>query len=175
VIKQGTALAKIAAVQEGEICETRLLNVEPGKVDPMVPHGAAASVVPQYLEDLLNRSTEGMNEEDTRRVERLLIQYQGVFSSGEFDIGRTTWVKHSIDTGGAAPIRQPLRRSSPTQRAEVERQVEELLAKGLIQPSDSPWSSPVVLVDKKDGSKRLCLDYRRLNDVAQGRIPFAAD
>jgi hypothetical protein len=108
-----------------------------------------------------------MNEEDTRRVERLLIQYQGVFSSGEFDIGRTTWVKHGIDTGGAAPIRQPLRRSSPTQRAEVERQVEELLAKGLIQPSDSPWSSPVVLVDKKDGSKRLCLDYRRLNDVTR--------
>jgi hypothetical protein len=109
-----------------------------------------------------------MNEGGTQRVGRLLVQYQDVFSSGEFDLGRTTWVKHEIDTGGAAPIRQPMRRSSPQQRAEVERQVQELLAKGLIQHSDSPciWSSPVVLVGKKDGSKRLCLDYRRLNDAS---------
>ncbi len=75
-------------------------------------------------------------------------------------------MKHRIDTQGAPPIRQPLRRLSPAQRAEVERQVSELLEKGLIQPSDNPWASPVVLVTKKDGSKRLCLDYRKLNEVS---------
>ena len=72
-------------------------------------------------------------------------------------------MKHSIDTKGAHPIRQPLRRFSLGQREEVEKQVDDLLQRGLIEPSDSPWSSPVVLVKKKDGSSRLCLDYRKLN------------
>ncbi len=57
---------------------------------------------------------------------KLLTEYQDVFSTGEFDIGRTSLIKHRIDTPGARPVRQPLRRSSPEQRAEVERQVHEL-------------------------------------------------
>ena len=94
----------------------------------------------------MERSICNLGSDDRERVVKLLFKYQDVFSSGEFDIGRTTWVKHSIDTGDATPIRQALRRQSPKQRDEVERQVQELLAKGLIQASDSPWSSPVVLV-----------------------------
>ena len=64
--------------------------------------------------------------------------------------------------GNATPIRQALRRQLPQQKDEVERQVQELLAKGLIQASDSPWSSPVVLVGKK-----ACLDYHRINEVTK--------
>ena len=47
--------------------------------------------------------------------------------------------------------------------AEVERQVQDLVAKGMVEQADSAWSSPVVLVKKKDDSWRLCIDYRRLN------------
>ena len=158
-VRQGTTLAKMVPIGGGEICETRRVAAE-----PVV---AGERGLPDYLKEMAERSTADMEGDDKDKVVDLLVKYQDVFSSSEFDIGRTTWVKHSIETGEAPPIRQCLRRSSPEQREEVERQVQELLAKGLIQPSDSPWASPVVLVTKKDGSKRLCLDYRKVNEVSR--------
>jgi hypothetical protein len=49
--------------------------------------------------------------------------------------------------------------------AELKKQIEELLSKGFIRPSSSPWGAPTLFVDKKDGSRRLCIDYRSLNEV----------
>ncbi|KAK1680762.1 hypothetical protein QYE76_041610, partial [Lolium multiflorum] len=54
---------------------------------------------------------------------------------------------------------------NPEELVELKKQLDELLAKGLIRPSASPWRSPVLFVDKKDGASRLCTDYRKLNDV----------
>ena len=153
-VKRGRVLARMVEVKEEDVCE-RGGEGERG----------VGLVLPEYLEELAAKSTEGMEEVERRRVIELLIRYQDVFSSGAYDIGRTKLVKHTIDVGGARPIRQPLRRSSPQQRAETEKQVKELLETGMISPSDSPWASPVVLVAKKDGSKRLCLDFRELNAV----------
>ncbi|XP_072039250.1 uncharacterized protein [Amphiura filiformis] len=124
VIKHGTTLAKIAEVEEGEVCETRTLTMNEFDGEEVGPKdGGAIQGMPPYLEELARRSTDGLDLGDRAKVKGLLIAYQDVFSSGEFDIGRTTWVKHNIDTGDAAPIRQRVRRSSPQQRAEVERQV----------------------------------------------------
>lgn len=56
---------------------------------------------------------------------------------------------------------------------EIERQVKSLLAAGLIAPSTSPYASPVLLVQKKDGSWRFCVDYRKLNDITiKNRFPI---
>ena len=48
---------------------------------------------------------------------------------------------------------------------ELKKQIDEMLQKGYIRPSSSPWGSPAIFVDKKDGSLRMCVDYRQLNDV----------
>ena len=72
-------------------------------------------------------------------------------------------IGHQIDTGNARPIKQKPRRTSPSKHAEIERQVEDLLQRGVVKKSNSPWSSPVVLVTKKDGSQRFCVDYRLVN------------
>ena len=74
-------------------------------------------------------------------------------------------MEHEIDTGDSTPIRCTPRRMSPQKTKKEEECVAEMLTGGQIEPSDSPWSPPVVLVTKKDGGTRLCVDYRRLNNV----------
>ncbi|KAK1681366.1 hypothetical protein QYE76_042214 [Lolium multiflorum] len=66
---------------------------------------------------------------------------------------------------GTGPIAQRAYSMNPTELVELKKQLDDMLAKGLIQPSASPWRSPVLFVDKKDGATRLCTDYRKLNDV----------
>ncbi|KAK3705767.1 hypothetical protein QZH41_000594, partial [Actinostola sp. cb2023] len=63
----------------------------------------------------------------------------------------------------AKPVKLPPRRTPPHQREVIDHQLDDLLAHGRIEPSQSPWSSPVVLVRKNDGSYRMCIDYRCLN------------
>ena len=85
----------------------------------------------------------------------------------DYDIGKTSLVKHGIDTGTSVPIKQRPRRAPGATRDDINKQVKELLEKKLIEPSSSPWASPVVLVSKKDGTKSFCIDYRKLNDVTR--------
>jgi len=70
-----------------------------------------------------------------------------------------------IETAEAKPINLPLRRTSPAQRIEIEKQVKELLDLGMIKPSTSPWAAGIVMAPKPDGSWRFCVDYRMLNQV----------
>ncbi|CAK1592082.1 unnamed protein product [Parnassius mnemosyne] len=99
------------------------------------------------------------------KAKKLLLKYANVFSSNEADIGKTGLVQHKINTGQELPIRQRPRRLPVAREKEVETMIEEIVKEGVIEPSSSPWCSPVVLVKKKDGSMRFCVDYRRLNDV----------
>jgi hypothetical protein len=66
---------------------------------------------------------------------------------------------------GTAPISERSYRMSSTQMLELKKQIEELLQKGFIGPSSSPWGAPVIFVEKKDGTQRMCVDYRLLNEV----------
>ena len=97
----------------------------------------------------------------------LLLKHADVFASSTADLGRTDKVRHRIDTGTAHPVRQPVRRISPHCREEVKTLLDQMLARGVVEPSSSPWASPIVLVRKKDGSARFCIDYRKLNEVTR--------
>ena len=104
---------------------------------------------------------------ENNRLNLLLGQYSDVFAASSFDLGRTSIIQHKIDTGAARPIKQPPYRVSQTQKAEIEKQIETMLSQDVIKVSTSPWSSPVVLVKKKDGTTRFCVDYRKLNAVTR--------
>jgi hypothetical protein len=64
-----------------------------------------------------------------------------------------------------APIYKRLYRMATPQLAELKEHIAKLLAKGFICPTSSPWGAPVIFVLKKDGTQRLCLDYRALNEI----------
>ena len=72
-----------------------------------------------------------------------------------------------IDTGNSPPIKQRPWRLPFVHREEAKRQIKDMLTQGVIEPSTNPWSSPIVLVRKKHGQLRFCVDYRKLNLVMQ--------
>ena len=74
-------------------------------------------------------------------------------------------VGHTINTGDSPPVSKPMYRLSPKEKAEVERQLADLVEKGFVQPSHSAWGAPVIFVAKKSGDLRMCVDYRALNQV----------
>ncbi len=78
-------------------------------------------------------------------------------------LGRTNCIKHEIKTVDELPLRKRPYRVSRVKNDFIEEQIKELLQQKIIRPSTSPWVLPVVIVDKKDGGSRLCIDYRGLN------------
>ncbi len=76
-------------------------------------------------------------------------------------------MRHKIDTGDSRPINAVPYRMSPTEKKRVADEIETMLKNDVIRPSRSPWAAPVVLVTKKDGSIRFCVDYRKINAVTK--------
>ena len=74
---------------------------------------------------------------------------------------------------GTVPMSRALYRMAPTELKELKSQLQELLDKGFIRPSVSPWGAPVLFVKKKDGTLRMCIDYRQINKVTvKNRYPL---
>ena len=100
----------------------------------------------------------------------LLTRFQDTFALEDGELGATHLTEHHIDTGDADPIKQYARRVPHLLKAKMDDLVKEMLERGIVVPSASPWASPVVLVRKKDGTYRFCVDYRRLNTVTKTEV-----
>ena len=88
-----------------------------------------------------------------------------MFAKNAFDLDTFTSIEHCIDTGEAKPIKQRLRRTPACFVGEEEAHLKKMLEAGVIQESNSDWASSPVLIRKRDGSVRWCIDYRALNNV----------
>ena len=93
----------------------------------------------------------------------LLLKFQESFSKSSTDIGRTEMIEHTIDTGQALPVKQHPRRVPLSKIQEAEAEIEKMAEQGIIEPSTSPWCSPVIILRKKDSSIRFAIDFRLLN------------
>ena len=110
-----------------------------------------------YLAFVVDRRQEGTRLEDIPIVK----EFPDVFLDDISGLPSDREVEFTIDLiPGTEPISM-----APAELRELKAQLEELLSKGFIRPSISPWGAPVLFVKKKDGSLRLCIDYRQLNRV----------
>jgi hypothetical protein len=106
----------------------------------------------------------GLSNSEKQQVKQVLGKFKELFSD---TIGQTNIAQHKIDTSENPPIRQRARRVPYAFRKESNKQIEDMLGKGIISPSTSPWASPIVLVRKKSGELRFCIDYHRLNQITR--------
>ncbi|GBO11509.1 Retrovirus-related Pol polyprotein from transposon 297 [Araneus ventricosus] len=177
VSQKGVLVAATFVDLKKEAIPVRVLNLDhkPKTIDkgaviatcePVVdivarPQGFSESLLlPSILENL-----EGLNEEQRTAVKELLQEFQNLFSTSDSDVGRCNTTQHRINTGNHPPIKQYPRRLPLAKKEEAERLVKEMVDNGIIEESSGPWASPIVLVKKKDGSTRFCVDYRKLNEI----------
>ena len=122
--------------------------------------------IPDHLTDLYSKSCQNLKSDQQKIFKQLLIDNQNTFSKSSHDLGRTDLVQHTIDlVPGTKPIKQHPYRLPLAKRKEAENEIKAMAEKDLIEPSTSPWSSPAIIIPKKNGGIRFCIDYRRLNKV----------
>ena len=95
---------------------------------------------------------------------KLLFEYQDIFAIDPKKPSVTHLAEHSIVTGAARPVKAKGIRVSPQAEQSISTQVRQMLRNGIIRPSNSPWCSRVILVEKKDGTMMFAVDYRSLNN-----------
>jgi hypothetical protein len=118
--------------------------------------------------DLTNHITgfDTMNDEQRTKVQVIIDLYKQQSTTAR-GLGRTTLISHHIDTGDAPPIRQRYYRMSPEKQRILTEQVDEMLALDVVEHCESAWQSPVLIVKKKNGEPRFCLDSRKLNAITK--------
>ena len=109
-----------------------------------------------------------------RAEQRMFAEFRDVFADLPAGLPPEREVDHRIElTSGSAPASRPMGRMSPKELDELKKQLQELTEMGFIQPSKSPFGAPVLFVKKKDGTMRMCVDYRALNSITiKNRYPL---
>lgn len=135
-----------------------------GQLGPtMATVSSQLGVISSVQEQLKGLDLSVLPEAAQGKVRELLSKYEAVFSVSESDLGCTNLISHDIPLVDEVPVRQRYRRIPPSDYDLVKSHIHQLLEAQVIRESSSPYASPIVLVRKKDGSLRLCVDYRQLN------------
>ena len=157
IVHQGTDIASCEVIDNVTVVK----KTEPGthEVD---------TEFPGLVKELYERSFGGLDDSQKNQLYSLLVEFRDVFSHGSGDIGRTSLTSHKIDTGDKKLNQTTTAMSTTCESGHIAQKViKEMHEQGVVEPSNSPWMSPIVLVKKKDGTQRFCVDYRKLNEVTR--------
>ncbi|CAB0006640.1 unnamed protein product, partial [Nesidiocoris tenuis] len=122
---------------------------------------------PCHLQPLLDNVSSRLPKEQAAVASKLLLEFSDVFAQNKQELGRLRDIFHDIDVGSTTPIRQAPRRLPPHRLSDVDEMIKQMEKMGIVEASTSSWASPIVLVKKKDGSTRFCVDFRKLNDATK--------
>jgi len=178
-VRDGVMLARTLLSTDAEAAVVRVINLQPcdyvlradelvGRAEPIrvnsetVAEGRKSF---QHLDPLIETIPNFLTGEQRQQVVNLLHKNVSVFAKSDNDLGYNDWLPMDINTGTNRPVKQPVRRHAYCHLPEIEAHVQKLLSSGAVEPARSPRWSNVLLVHKKDGAYRFCIDYRRLNEL----------
>uniref|UniRef100_A0A914I3W7 Peptidase A2 domain-containing protein n=3 Tax=Globodera rostochiensis TaxID=31243 RepID=A0A914I3W7_GLORO len=145
------------------MCERNgLLREGCAKQISVVGSSKGMAVDPAFAVDFSKTAVEG---DDLMRLKALIEEFSDIFSKFQYDLGLFTAAEHHITTTTEEPVSSPPRRMPYKYKEELKKHIDQLLASGVMIESDTPWVTPIVIVQKKDGGIRPCLDFRKLNEV----------
>ncbi|UYV63976.1 hypothetical protein LAZ67_2006231, partial [Cordylochernes scorpioides] len=157
IIPQGMHVADGVVIEDSQLC----VLAEGNHVGTDIGHSEDSKFA-----EILNID-DSLDDFQKEKLRNLLRNYRDIFDFRKKEASKTDNVKHRISTGDHLPTKQRPYRVAPAERQIIQEEVNKMEEIGIIQPSASPWASPVVLVRKKDGSWRFCVDYRRLNKITK--------
>jgi hypothetical protein len=153
IVHPGQALAAMTRLDKAQ---SNVLH----QIDKVQP---VETVNRDVKETEIDLSNSNLTQQQQDQVKELINSFSGIFRKQN---GRTTMLRHQIKIKpDSKPYNSPPYRYSPMKRQVIEQNLREMKEEGIIEPSKSPWASPVVLAPKKDGSMRFCVDYRKLNSI----------
>ena len=127
--------------------------------------GMATCELPPHLQEMYEKNSSELSSDDKFKFKTLLYEFSDIFSKDNFDLGCLTGgVEHKIQTYDERPIAEKFRRTPLHFQRQEKEYLDKLLQQGVIEPSISEWSAAPVLVRKKSGELRYCIDYRALNE-----------
>jgi hypothetical protein len=143
-------------------CDKRTIKL----VSPLGEEVVAELVSPEPRKGGYHQMAIDSKEADSLETIKVVLEFLDVFPKDLLGMPPERKVELAIELlPGTAPISKRAYRVSRPELVELKKQIDELPEKGYIRPSTSPWSSPVLFVEKKDGTRRMCIDYRALNEV----------
>ena len=160
-VQKGAPVAVMEPLPEEDVNTVSTSSVQ------QVPSHEVLEQKKQQLWQIVLDIGEKISTEEQQQLYAVLLEHADLFAGGTNDFGRTSKIKHGINTGDAAPVRQQVRRIPPVRREEARKLLSDMVKEDVIQPSSSPWASPIVLVPKKDGTVRFCVDYRKVNALTR--------
>ena len=170
---EGDSLAGTGYEMGPGIFTLKELNLRLMSVDDAITKGEAVSPDPKLTiparkklirEEIDAGTYEQVTPEEVTLLGDLLEEFQDVFALDKGEIGHTNLVRHRIEITNDEAFKERYRRIPPNQMAEVKTVIDGMISEGAVRRSSSPWSNAMVLVRKKDGKLRPCIDFRKLNE-----------